>query len=1499
MTDTLNDLDKADLDGDGEITTRDAYETLKLASQGATYIPANGSVTVRAEIDLSQDLPYFDANGAYVEGYLFAAERDSQDGAIGVVHSIPVLGYYGNWSEPSMIDIGSYVEFDYGLETRYPYMAVASALGDNALTNTALLGYSKDLNVTYVLDGNPLGAEYDDGEYHPERNAFNSNNTIASAQYTLIRNANAYQAKLVDADGETIKESSGIGNMYAAYYYASDAEWKNTSASMAFNMTPSSMKEGEKAQFQFYLAPEYYVNNGVVDWSNVPPTWLYDFVVDNSAPEVTEVTGERTVEESASTGEEGEEPTVTDTIKITVEASDNEYIAAMFVYQEDGELVYEAGSRADAKTEERDSQKYEIELDGTNVSDHLFVEIYDYAANLTTVQINLNKEELEQPISIELDEEYVKTVVNSPFKLTAKVSPWGTEDQAVIWSSSDESIAVVSETGVVTGVAEGSAVITATAHADQEKSASCEFEFVKIDRTLKGFVWDENGEVWMSEFNTSTLPDYNKLSGSLRLPLASASYAEDGVLYAASIDTEELVSSLYVVDESTYEATMIGASEIAYMDLCAAPSLEGNLMLGVYGTYVVLVDRESGDYAGVLNFSGYTGGAYLVGIAYEEQYDHPTYGLTDWVWLIDEKGNLYNAGFLNYNGSYRNFIPSNLGNLGYSTDTIYFQSLYYDGTDLYWSRYVEANNKVDIVYIADIYADGSIYNLGSFADGVWPVGGLFNDNLKELIGIESDRHADAQIDPDTVFETEVEPIHFNSSANKGVVNSFNGAVNSQLFNKEDIKTVVEENDDSDAAIISIDLVADQDGTTNNGLYEVTYDSEVMEFKYVATNLPYHAINDLEAGKVVFAFADMEGVVADEVIARVVFERLDTARTSISIAEKEVNDTIDHEAAAEEIAIKDPTEDFGDILPEDRPETEAEIPEGIWLSKLTDLEYTGSALTQDFRVYHYKKLLTQGVDYTVKYKNNKKAGTATVTVTGKGNYKDTVSKTFTIYPAQFNENNTVVILNKDAFAYNGKTQKAKVSSVMYNGKKLSSKNYTVAYENANSAEEGTYKITVTGKGNYGGEMVVTYQISKDIVPVSSLKISGIGKKVYTGNEITQDVTVKDGVNILTAGADYTVSYKDNVNAGTAYVTVTGLGKYVGSVTKTFTISGLKLTASNTTVTGIPESVRYCGVYEPEIKVNYGTAVLTEGEDYVASFSNNNKAGSASVTIKGIGNYSGSFKKKFSITKISLEDVVASNVKAQAYQKGGSKPNVELYDPFNDVALVLGKDYTLSYKNNSKIGMAKVTVKGKGNYSGSLVKEFEVKTANIAVLDAKAADKAYSSKKGGYKTTMTIVDTNGKKLASGTDYEKTLVYTYAYNTVLDDGTVRRAGEEVGTADIVPADTILVVTAKAKGKYTGEVSAAYRIVKSNISKAKVSIASQTYTGKEIQLDKAEITVKVSDETLKPEDFVIVSYANNVNKGKASVTIQGVGNYGGTKTATFKIVQKSFLNAIWTLFH
>ena len=116
---------KADLDGDGQITTYDAYCLLNALETGRMVLPAGSSVEVTAEILLTEDtkasLDRQYENGAYLEGYLFVEPVATSEGETAPVHSIPILGFYGNWSQPSMYDRLTYTDALYG-DATVPYL---------------------------------------------------------------------------------------------------------------------------------------------------------------------------------------------------------------------------------------------------------------------------------------------------------------------------------------------------------------------------------------------------------------------------------------------------------------------------------------------------------------------------------------------------------------------------------------------------------------------------------------------------------------------------------------------------------------------------------------------------------------------------------------------------------------------------------------------------------------------------------------------------------------------------------------------------------------------------------------------------------------------------------------------------------------------------------------------------------------------------------------------------------------------------------------------------------------------------------------------------------------------------------------------------------------------------------------------------------------------------------------------------------------------------------
>ena len=145
----------------------------------------------------------------------------------------------------------------------------------------------------------------------------------------------------------------------------------------------------------------------------------------------------------------------------------------------------------------------------------------------------------------------------------------------------------------------------------------------------------------------------------------------------------------------------------------------------------------------------------------------------------------------------------------------------------------------------------------------------------------------------------------------------------------------------------------------------------------------------------------------------------------------------------------------------------------------------------------------------------------------------------------------VTLSTSTYAYDGKAETPSVT-VKVGGKTLKKDtDYTVSY--SNNTKVGTAKVTITGKGNYTGSVSKTYSIKNNFKKAT---VSGISTKAFTGKNITQSITVKYNGKTLKKGTDYTVSYSNNKNIGTATVKIAGKGSYTGTITKTFKINPAK-------------------------------------------------------------------------------------------------------------------------------------------------------------------------------------------------------------------------------------------------------------------------------------------------------------------------------------------------------
>ncbi len=425
----------------------------------------------------------------------------------------------------------------------------------------------------------------------------------------------------------------------------------------------------------------------------------------------------------------------------------------------------------------------------------------------------------------------------SQVQLAAEVKPLFAENKEVTWSSSDESVATVDANGLVTAVDLGKAVITATSVLTPEVSGTCEISVVEADYDLNGIVWDESGSVWFSAFNPMTMPNYTKLNGaSIGKEICSAAYGADGILYAATFggDLDEDKTTLYTVDEETYELTEVGTcSAVPYFDMCGTYNLGQNLLAAVYGPYVLLIDAATGDMVGAFeDTKGVTSGK-LVGIAYYYGQTNTNYGeYMNVLLLLDDAGDVSVLPIMPYQGRFVSFGFQSMGiNLGEAVDTPYWQSLYsdYDG-NLFWTRYSAAENDVDLmVYDAE---QGDVFYVGSFNDGVWPVGGLYEQGVIAPVDFDMDgagdiRESIAFEGEPTMMTTDIQRISGVESSRKAIsetdsapAGGLNAVTNvAPAADHPDFAVTMPYDDDG---YYYVTLVMDD---STNGLYELTYDAE--------------------------------------------------------------------------------------------------------------------------------------------------------------------------------------------------------------------------------------------------------------------------------------------------------------------------------------------------------------------------------------------------------------------------------------------------------------------------------------------------------------------------------------------------------------------------------------------------------------------------------------------------------------------------------------------------
>ena len=266
-----------------------------------------------------------------------------------------------------------------------------------------------------------------------------------------------------------------------------------------------------------------------------------------------------------------------------------------------------------------------------------------------------------------------------------------------------------------------------------------------------------------------------------------------------------------------------------------------------------------------------------------------------------------------------------------------------------------------------------------------------------------------------------------------------------------------------------------------------------------------------------------------------------------------------------------------------------------------------------------------------------------------------------------------------------------------------------YSNAFGDEKIVSEITIYGYFGtnaevYAKEAGITFiGTQSSISEIANVDVDK-GEYRYTEMEIKPAVSVYyqehdiyESLGNLIEGKDYTISYRNNINPGTATVTVTGINHYKDTIEKTFEIRKARLYV---TVKLSKEKFSYTGKeIKPGVTVilDSDKRTLKEGTDYIVSYANNKNVGTARVIVTGINNYEGIVTASFKISAPLEENVTVKLSKTELIYNGKTqKPKLTVVDGKKKLTAY---SYSVTWPKSVNPGEYTVTVKLQNGYKGT--------------------------------------------------------------------------------------------------------------------------------------------------------------------------------------------------------
>ena len=386
---TLDAVERA-TNPEGTATAYYATQNTKLLSSNVTFdsgeqvkVAAGGSSQVKATIRLTEEgkqwLDTYFQKGTYIQAYVYAEPQGDSEGVKSTTHSIPVLAFYGNWTDPSMYEAGSayngqvlsnYVTPNTTDYSRYPYSIAWDTTSDpNFRYNMLYVQNSK--GETYTLGGNPL---VKDPYYMPERDAIASTVFVDEWNYGLWRDT-ALTGCVIEniTSGDVYYKKEIEKQLISIFYDKRNLAWQYGKDYYHINQKLPQANDGDILSFVLYSLPEYYLDGKMgsnSQWGDGAEVKIR-LSVDAQKPQVSGIT-------------------YNPNGALSVNASDNNYIAAVVLYTADGkQVVSYTGSKTQiGKGEEA---TYTVDTASFGATEYL-LQIYDYAMNACTYYIEIDED---------------------------------------------------------------------------------------------------------------------------------------------------------------------------------------------------------------------------------------------------------------------------------------------------------------------------------------------------------------------------------------------------------------------------------------------------------------------------------------------------------------------------------------------------------------------------------------------------------------------------------------------------------------------------------------------------------------------------------------------------------------------------------------------------------------------------------------------------------------------------------------------------------------------------------------------------------------------------------------------------------------------------------------------------------------------------------------------------------------------------------------------------